>query len=154
MGSYIVIRIRGIPDVKYDVKEALKRLHLVRKFHATIVPDTNSFKGMLFKVKDYVTYGPGNPDIIKELLMKRGRLIGDKPVTEEYIKKVTNLSLDELAKKLSSGEITLNNIKGLKPVFRLKPPVGGFRKSTKKLISGGGELGFREDIDKLVLRML
>jgi len=154
MTSFILLRIRGIPDVRYDIKETLKRLHLVRKFHATIVPDNDVYKGMIFKVKDYITYGPADPDVVKELLLKRGRLIGDKPITEEYIKNTMNMSLDELAEKIAAGELTLKEIKGLKPVFRLHPPRGGFKRSIKKHVTDGGELGYRDDITKLIRRML
>jgi len=154
MPSFILVRIRGIPDVRYDIQETLKRLHLVRKFHATIVPDTKVYRGMIFKVKDYITYGPATPEIVKELILKRGRLIGNKPVSEEYIKKVTGLDLDTVAKKIAEGSMKLKDIKGLKPVFRLHPPRGGFRRSIKKHITAGGELGYREDIRKLILKML
>jgi len=152
--AFLVIRIRGIPDVRYSISETLNRLRLHKKFHATIVPDTPSYRGMLFKVKDYVTYGPVSQGVIKEILLKRGRLIGDKPLTEEYVREKMGMNIDQLAEKLSKGELTLKDIKGLKPVFRLHPPRGGFKKPTKKLISAGGELGYRDDIDKLVLRML
>lgn len=154
MPSFVVLRVRGRVDVRYDIKETLKRLNLHRKFHATIVPDTPSYRGMLFKVKDYVAYGPAKPDLVKELLLRRGRLIGNKPLTEEYIKSKFGVSIEELSKKIADGELTLSDIRLLKPVFRLKPPRGGFKKSTKKHVTAGGELGYREDIDKLIMRML
>jgi len=154
MGSFIVVRIRGRVDVRYDIKETLKRLNLHRKFHATIVPDTPSYRGMLFKVKDYVAYGPADADTVKELLIKRGRLIGNKPLTEDYIKSKLGLSLKELSEKIANGSLKLKDIIGLKPVFRLNPPRGGFRRSTKKHITAGGELGYRDDIKNLILRML
>jgi large subunit ribosomal protein L30 len=154
MGAFLVIRIRGQPDVRYDIKETLKRLGLHKKFHATIVPDTPQYRGMLFKVKDYVAYGPIDAETVKELLLKRGRLVGNKPLSEEFIKEKLGLSIDELAGKIIDGELKLREIRGLKPIFRLHPPRRGFKRSTKKLVSAGGELGYREDIDKLVLKML
>jgi large subunit ribosomal protein L30 len=154
MTAYLVIRIRGQPDVRYDIKETLKRLRLHKKFHATIVPDDPIYKSMLFKVKDYVAYGPIDTETVKSILLKRGRLIGNKPFTEEYVKEVLKTTIDELAEKIAKGELKLKDIKGLKPVFRLHPPRGGFKRSTKKLVSAGGELGYREDIDKLIVKML
>ncbi len=154
MASYVVLRIRGRVDVRSDIKETLKRLNLHRKFHATIVPDDPSYKGMLFKVKDYVAYGPADPELIKEMLLKRGRLIGNKPITEDYVKSKLGVSIDELAKRIANGEMKLKDIRGLKPVFRLHPPKGGFKKSTKKHVTAGGELGYREDIKNLIMRML
>jgi large subunit ribosomal protein L30 len=154
MGGFIVVRIRGRVDVRKDIKETLKRLNLHKKFHATIVPDDPSYRGMLFKVKDYVAYGPADPEIVKKLLLHRGRLVGNEPLTEEYVKEKLKMSIDELAEKLARGEMKLKQVRGLKPVFRLHPPRGGFKKSTKKHVTAGGELGYREDIAKLVERML
>ena len=154
MTAFLVIRIRGQPDVRYDIRDTLKRLRLHKKFHATIVPDNPVYKAMLFKVKDYVAYGPVDRETVKAILLRRGRLVGDRPFTEEYVKAILKTSVDELAEKIVNGALRLKDIKGLKPVFRLHPPKGGFKKSTKKLVSAGGELGYREDIDKLVIRML
>jgi len=141
--------------VRRDINYTLNLLHLPRKFHATIVPQNESFKGMIQKVKDYVIWGPADPDLVKKLLLARGRLRGDKPVSEEYLLEKTGLkSLDEVAEALSSGRLTLKEIDGLKPVFRLHPPRGGFKHSTKKSVGMGGELGFREDIASIVERML
>jgi large subunit ribosomal protein L30 len=154
LGAYLVIRIRGRPDVKYDIKETLRRLRLNRKFHATIVPDDPIYKAMLHKVKDYVVYGSVSPELVRSILLKRGRLVGDKPLTEEYVGEALKTSLDDLALRIANGELRLKDIKLLKPVFRLHPPRGGFKRSTKKLVSYGGELGYREDIDRLVSRML
>lgn len=155
LNSFIVVRIRGTVDVKREIKDTLKLLRLPRKFHATIVPNDSTHLGMLFKVKDYVTWGPATPEIVKELLLKRGRIIGNRPVTEEFLVKATGMkSIDEVAKALAEGKLKINKIEGLKPVFRLHPPRGGFKKSTKKSIKQGGELGFREDISSLIRRML
>ncbi len=154
MTCYLVVRIRGIPDVRYDIRETLKRLYLVRKFHATIVPDTPEYRGMLKKVENFVMYGPIDKDLLRELILKRGRLVGNKPVTPEYLEEVTGVGFDELLDKILSGEIRLKDIKGLKPVFRLHPPRGGFKKSIKKHVRDGGELGYREDIASVVSRML
>ena len=43
----------------------------------------------------------------------------------------------------------------LSPVFRLHPPRGGFKGSTKKPYSDGGELGYRGPaINELIRRMI
>lgn len=154
MGCYLVVRIRGVPDVRYDIKETLKRLHLVRKFHATLVPVTPEFIGMLKKIENFVLYGPIDKDLLKRLILSRGRLIGNKTVTIEYLESVTKMEFDELLEKLLSGEIKLKDIKDLKPVFRLHSPRGGFKKSIKKHVRDGGELGYRTDIQSIVSRML
>jgi len=155
LGAFIVVRIRGCVDVRKEINYTLRLLHLPRKFHATLIPDNDSYRGMLFKVKDYITWGPATPELIKELLLRRGRIVGNKPVTEEFLTEATGMkSVDEISKALAEGKLRLKDIKGLKPVFRLHPPRGGFKKSTKKSIGQGGELGFREDISSLIRRML
>lgn len=154
MGSYLVVRIRGIPDVRYDIRETLKRLHLVRKFHATLVPSTPEYIGMLKKVENFVMYGPVSKELLAELLLKRGRIIGNKPVSREYLEQVTGMKFDDIVSSLLDGRLKLKDIKGLKPVFRLHPPIGGFKKSIKKHVRDGGELGYREDLDKVVSRMI
>lgn len=153
--SYILVRIRGSVGVRKGINYTLKLLHLPRKFHATIIPRDESIDGMLQKVKDYVIWGPAHPEIVKKLLLARGRWRGDKPFSEEDLLEKTGFkSLDEVAEALSSGKLTLKEIDGLKPVFRLHPPRGGFKSSTKKSVGMGGELGFREDIASVVERML
>jgi large subunit ribosomal protein L30 len=153
--SYILVRVRGPVGVRRDVSHTLNLLRLPRRFHATIIPQSESIEGMLQKVKDYVMWGLADPEMVKKLLLTRGRLEGNKPLSEEYLLEKTGLkSLDDVAEALSSGKLTLEEIDGLKPVFRLHPPRGGFKHSTKKNVGMGGELGCREDIASIIERML
>ena len=60
---------------------------------------------------------------------------GNVPITEEYIKNLTNFkSFRQLAKALLNGEIQYreNFIFKIKPVFRLHPPRKGYKGSIKK----------------------
>ena len=41
-----------------------------------------------------------------------------------------------------------------KGFYRLHPPIGGFKKTTKKMVGEGGILGEHKDIGKLLRRML
>ncbi len=153
--SYVVVRIRGLIDVRSDIGSTLDLLHLTRKFHATIIPDTPSYRGMIQKVKDYVAWGPSTTELVKNILLKRGRLMGNKPLTEEYLLEKSCLrSIGDVAEAISSGKMALSDIEGLKPVFRLHPPRGGFKGPTKRGFKTGGELGLREDISPLIMRML
>lgn len=155
MTGFVVVRLRGPVDVSRDINYTMEFLHLHKRFHATIIPDEDSFRGMLKKTKDYVAWGPATPDLVRELIMKRGRLIGGKPVTEDYLIEKTRLkSAKEVFKSIASGKLRLKNIEGLKPVFRLHPPRGGFKRSTKKSASMGGETGYRDDVSSLILKML
>jgi len=150
-----VIRIRGRTGVRRPIRETLSLLRLHRVNHLVIVDDRPSYKGMLKKCEHYVTYGELDKETFKELLLKRGRLKGNKRLTEDYIKENTNFSsLDEFVDKFFNFEADLTDIPDLKPVFRLHPPRKGF-KSIKKHFKNKGDLGYRgEAINELIKRMM
>ena len=153
--SFILVRIRGPIDIIGDINETMRLLKIPKKFNATIIPDNVYSQGMLKKIKDYVTWGPASPQIIKELILGRGKLIGNKSIDEKELIKITGYdSTTKLYSDISEGVLKLKDIKNMKPIFRLHPPRKGFKKSTKKAITEKGELGFRNDIDKLILRMI
>ena len=149
-----VIRLRGRVNVNRKIKDTLAMLRLHRRYHCVIVPDTPSYKGMLNVVKDYVTYGEVKAETLALLLRKRGKLVGNKPLTDEYVKEKTGYnSIDEFAKAVVEGKASLKDLPDLKPVFRLHPPRGGL-KSTKWSYGVGGDLGYRgEAINQLLYKM-
>jgi large subunit ribosomal protein L30 len=153
--AYAVIRIRGRIGVRRDIADTLKMLRLHKVNHCVIVPETDTFKGMLQKVKDYVTWGEVNKETLVKLILKRGRLPGNKRVNREIIKELTGMEVEELAEKLIKGEIKLKDTP-LKPVFRLHPPRKGFeRGGIKKPFTAGGALGYRgEKINDLLEKMM
>ncbi|MCD6195618.1 MAG: 50S ribosomal protein L30 [Staphylothermus sp.] len=158
---YAIIRIRGRVDVPPDVDYTLKLLRLHKKFHMVIYPsDQPGLKGMLQKAKDWITWGEIDYDTLVEVLRKRGRTIGNKPLTDEFInnhlsKYGVSGGIYGLAKALIDGKVKLHKIDLIKPVFRLHPPRGGFRRSTKRPYGDGGELGYRgKAINELIKRML
>jgi len=159
MPLYAIIRLRGQPDTPYDVEYTLKLLRLHKKFHCTLYhSNTPGLEGMLFKAKDWITWGEISKEVLVELLRKRGRIIGNKPLTDKVVKEKLGLKggIEELADKLLSGELSLNKIKHVvKPVFRLHPPKRGFKGTIKKPFGANGELGYRgEKINELLLKMI
>jgi large subunit ribosomal protein L30 len=132
-------------------------LNLTRVNHATILPNAPTYIGMLSKAKDYITWGEIDSDMISNLLKERGRMIGDKPVSDAVIKNNSKYStIDAFAKALVSGEASMKDVDGLKPVLRLHPPRGskGWG-GIKRSYTVGGALGFRgEAISDLVSRMM
>ena len=154
MALYAVIRIRGTIGVRKDIQETLRHLRLVRKFHCVLVPNDETHVGMLKRAKDYITWGEIDLDTLEELLRKRGRLIGDKPITDEYAQKIGYKDVRDLAKAILDGKIKYKKLPDIKPVFRLAPPRGGF-KSTKRPFKVGGDLGYRgAAINDLLRRMM
>lgn len=151
-----VIRIRGRVDRSLSIKKTLELLRLNRINHCVIIDDRETYKGMLQKTKDLITWGELDPLTMKELLLKRGRLEGGKRITEEYIKKNTEYSgIDDFIAKFLKFEANLSDIKGLNQVFRLHPPRKGHRRrGVKQPFSLGGSLGYRgNEINNLILKM-
>jgi len=159
MTLYAVIRIRGTADIHPDIEHTLKLLRLHKKYHAVLYPaDLPGLKGMLQKAKDWVTWGEIDRETLLELLRKRGRIPGNKKLTDQYVKEKLGLDngLEELADKMLNGEILLHKLEDkIKPVFRLHPPEKGFRKSIKRPYNDMGELGYRgATINELIRRMI
>lgn len=152
---YAVIRVRGTVNVRHDIKKTLQMLRLHRVNHCVIVEENETFKGMLQKAKDYITWGELDKDTLVELIRKRGRLIGDRPVDDEYIKSSTPYkSVEEFAEAIIDGKIRYRDLPDIKPVFRLSPPRKGYE-GIKRAYSVGGALGYRgKDINDLIKRMM
>ncbi|WP_297068979.1 50S ribosomal protein L30, partial [Thermococcus sp.] len=132
---------------------AMLRLHRIN--HLVLVDDTPSYKGMVQKVKDYITWGEIDKGTLANLIRRRGRLIGNRSITDEYVKDKLGMTIDEFAEKVVSGDMNLGDLPGVKPVFRLHPPKGGLKGSKKRSFKEGGALGYRgEKINELIERML
>jgi len=150
-----VVRIRGIVNVRKEIEDTLRMLNLQRNCHATLIDDRPSFLGMLRKAQNIITWGEVSKETISLLLKKRGRTIGDKPLTDEYAKKIGYESLDDLADAIYNLKVMLKDLPGVKPIFRLHPPRKGFKGSIKKSYRAGGEAGYRgEAINDLIRRMV
>lgn len=139
-----VIRVRGKIKIRKDIEDTLELLRLNRKMHCILLNETDSIKGMLQKVKDYVTWGKIDDDTLRLLVSKRGRKPGNKRIPPEEI--------EYILKEIKQGKKLIDI--GLVPVFRLTPPSKGFRKSIKQHYPNG-ELGNRkEKINELLKRMI
>jgi len=151
---YAVVQVRGVVKTRRDIKDTLKMLRLHHINHCVLVQDTPENLGMIRKVKDYVAYGEVDAPTIETLLITRGRIIGDAPLTDEYVKSnSTYTSIADLAKALAGGEIKLRDVPGLKPVLRLHPPRKGY-KTTKRTFPQGGALGYYgQEINSLLYKM-
>ena len=68
-----VIRIRGEVRKTPDTVATLKYLKLFHKNQCSIFEDSPQTQGRLRKVGGYVTWGPVNDALIKELQEKRGK---------------------------------------------------------------------------------
>jgi large subunit ribosomal protein L30 len=152
---YAVIRVRGTVNIKPDIKKTMQLLRLTRANHCVLLEENEVYKGMLQIVKDYTTWGEINKETLTKMLSVRGKLIGDKPLTEEYLKKAAPYhSFEKLSEAILKNKVKYKDIPEVKPLFRLNPPKKGHR-TVKRSFVNKGSLGYRkENINTLIERML
>lgn len=152
---YAVIRVRGTVNVKPDIKKTLQFLNLTRSNHCILLDESKSAKGMLQIAKDYITWGEIQKETVGRLLKERGKITGDKPLTDAHIQSATSYkNIDELAEAVVHNKIKINEIPDIKKVFRLHPPRKGLE-GIKKSYVNKGALGYRgEKIVPLLEKML
>lgn len=149
-----VVQIRGTVATHPNVRKTLELLRLHKKHSCVVVDQTPEISGMIERVKDYVTYGLVDESFFKELLDKRGEMVGKEKVSDN-----TKVDTAKIAKEYFSGDLKLRDMEekyGVKPFFRLHPPKGGFeRRGIKMPFVKGGVLGNRGDnIKELISKML
>ncbi len=150
-----MIRIQGQIDRRKEVKDTLKMLNLDRPNQCVIVRDEPSFRGMLEKAKEIVTWGPIEPEVLEKLLLKRGEFEGGGELTDEKVDSKTSYSsVGELAEAVCEDDFDLKDVEGLKKVFRLHPPKKGFDFTGRSVGHGGAKGDRGEEINDLILRML
>ncbi|MEM2463476.1 MAG: uL30 family ribosomal protein, partial [Candidatus Bathyarchaeia archaeon] len=78
------VRVRGIISAPLEVREAIRMLNLKRNNYAVLIDNRPSFLGMLKTAQNFITWGEVSKKTVAELLKKRGRLVGNKKLTDEY----------------------------------------------------------------------
>ena len=149
-----MVKVRGTIRAIREARETLEMLHLKRTNHAVLIDSRPSYRGMLYRVQNYVTWGEVTKQTIELLLKKRGRLAGGKKLTDESVKKLGYESIDALSDALVTCKEEFQKLPNVQPIFKLHPPKKGFKGKTKKSFASGGEAGYRgEAINKLIERM-
>lgn len=154
----VAVRLKGPFGTPRHLERTLSDLKLKRKFNAVLLEKSSSNTAMLRQAKDHLTWGNIGSNEISSLLRKRGELLGGLPMTDENIKAKFGVdSVGDLATALAQGKLTLMTLreKGLRLVFRLHPPSGGFVAGSKRPYHNRGELGDRGPaITSLLARMI
>jgi large subunit ribosomal protein L30 len=152
----LAIRVRGQVGVRPQIEDTMKKLRLGRLHQARVLKLTPSIQGMITKSKDYITWGEVDVEVVERLIEKRGRLTGNKRVSDADIKaNSTFKTIKAFAKALTTGEASTNDVQGLKPVFRLSPPKKGYNGKRTLSVGMGGITGYRgTGINELALKMI
>jgi large subunit ribosomal protein L30 len=151
--AYLVVRIKGTVNIPRWAQTTLDGLNLDRRFRATVVPESEEYLGMLRRVKEEVAWTKADAGIVKELLEKRGRKTGYKPLTKSDLPKEYK-SIDDLATAIAGDKVAMSKLEGIKPWFALGPPKGGFKRKTKTQYAQNGVLGEDGELAEIVKRML
>jgi len=153
--ALIVVRLRGDIKAHPNVRKTFDLLKLTRVNHCVVIPKNVNYIGMLQMVKDYATWGEAEAKTLTKVIKERGKLVGDKPITDAYVKASTTFAtIADFATAITLGKAKYKELKEVKPLFRLHPPMGGIV-SVKRSFVIGGDLGNRGPaINELVERMI
>jgi len=150
-----LIQLRGEVNMAQDVKDTLTMLNIHDVNQCALIPETDTYEGMIAKVNDYVAMGEPSREVLATLLRRRAEPEeGNADVDDEWIAENTDYAdVDALAAALLDEETTLRE-QGLAPSLRLHPPRGG-HDGIKHPTKESGELGKHttEDIDSLLTAM-
>jgi len=150
-----VVQLRGKVNMSQGVRDTLSMLNLHRVNHATLIPDSDTYNGMVTKVNDYVAFGEPSEEVVALIVERRGSpLEGDGSIDDEWVAENTEYDdISSLAAALVAEETTLRE-QNLAPVLRLHPPRGG-HDGIKHPVKEGGQLGRHstDGIDELLEAM-
>ena len=151
----VVVKIRGLVSAQRETRETLQFLHLTHTNHAVLIDSRAAYKGMLQRVNSYITYGEPTKETVALMLQKRGRIAGDKKLTDDYLQKIGYKSIDDLADAIMTCKTQYQKLPDIEPRFKLHPPSKGYKGKTKRGYNAGGEAGYRgQAINELVKRMV
>lgn len=147
-----IVRVRGLVKVRKDIRDTMDILRLKSVNNCVVITDNPVYRGMIQKIKDYVTWGEIEKDVFKKMLLKWGRTEENKRVNEDYFKEKKQ-TLDKFIDSFFKGDVKLQDV-GIRPFFRLHPPRKGYE-GVKRPYSLKGALGKRgKEINKLLERMI
>lgn len=150
-----LVQLRGEVNQSEAVRDTLTMLNLGSVNHATMIPETETYRGMVTKVNDWVAHGEPSVATVETLVRTRAEPAeGDADVDDDWVAEHTDYDdVADLARALHNEETTLQDA-GLAPVLRLHPPRGG-HDGVKHPRKETGQLGNHttEEIDELLRAM-
>ncbi|WP_423750653.1 50S ribosomal protein L30 [Salinirarus marinus] len=150
-----IVQVRGEVNMSGDVRDTLEMLNLHSVNHCAFVPETDTYRGMITKVNDYVAHGEPSTDVVETLVRRRAEpLEGEADVDDEWVAEHTDYDdVESLVAALADEETTLRE-QGISPAVRLHPPRGG-HDGLKQPAKESGQLGKHstDQIDALLEAM-
>lgn len=151
----VIVQLRGEVNMSQDVRDTLTMLNLGRVNHATFVPETEAYEGMVKKIAEFAAIGEPSPEVVATVIRRRGEpAAGSESIDDEWVEAHTEYAdVESLAAALIEEETTMQDA-GLSPTLRLHPPRGG-HDGIKHMRRNGGALGVHEtdEIDALLRAM-
>jgi len=154
MGLLLVLNLRGKIDSTDAVRKALGELKVERRFSATVVTDDAPTVGMLRACKDFVAWSPVDSALLTRLLKSRGMVSESRKLDQDALKSMGFKKYEDLAEKIMKEGKRLSAHSGIRPFFRLSPPKGGYKLSSRRQATEKGILGSNPKLPELIGRMV
>ena len=103
--SWAVVRVRGSVNVKPKIKETMKLMRLNRVNHCVIIPENDTYIGMLKIIKDYVTWGEVDAETTELMLESSGKTSGNSTFTKAELKETSFKTMKTLAKTFQKEKL-------------------------------------------------
>jgi large subunit ribosomal protein L30 len=154
MGLLLVVNLRGKINSPTPVRKTLYEMKVERKFSATVMPDDGPTVGMLKSCKDYLAWAPVDTKLLVSLLKSRSMVSESRRLDAEALKSLGFKKYEDFAERIMKDGLRLSAHAGIRPFFRLSPPKGGFKLSSRRQASERGILGSNPRLTELVGRMI
>lgn len=156
-----VIRIRGIMGVPPKQKKILRLLRLRQIHNGVFVKLNKATLNMLKAVEPYVAYGYPTLKAVRELIYKRGYLkvkgqrtaITDNSLIEKQLGSKDIICIEDLVHEIYTVGPNFKKANNALWPFKLRSPVGGYKKKTIHFNEGGDAGNRGKLISKLIHRM-
>ncbi|MDV3243651.1 MAG: hypothetical protein LYZ66_00585 [Nitrososphaerales archaeon] len=136
------------------VRKALSELKVGKRFAASLVPDDGPAVGMLRLCKEYVAWAPVDAQLLVALLKARAMVSESRKLDPKALAALGFKKYETFAEKIMKDGARLSAHPGIRPFFRLSPPRGGFKLSSRRQASDRGILGNNPKLPALVRRMI
>ncbi len=154
MALLIAVNMHGKINSSAPVRKALTELKVERRFSASLVPDDGPSLGMLRLCKDYLAWAPVDAELLVALLRARGMVSGTRRLDAQALASLGFKKYETFAEKILKDGARLSAYPGIKPFFRLSPPRGGLKLSSRRQATERGILGNNPKLPEIVRRMI